>query len=393
MSTVEPVSDASQTPPAAATPTRDRLDALDGLRAVAALYVLLYHYTFCWTPAGRCDNLIAYGDKLAFIPFISVGFLGVQLFFVISGFVIFMTLERCGSIYEFLVRRAVRLWPPIFVFATFTFIFTHLIGPARLQVGFFEYLLSMLLLPPTHIGKIFGFNWSWVDYVYWTLFVELRFYIFAGVVYFWDRARFLQNWLVFEVSLIIVAALGAVAGSGAILRVTDLLIEPHIAFFSIGVAAYHAFTSRDGPWVRALLAVGLAHGALIVAGMIGPSTRQNVELVLVSSAIAAFAILYGWRFFRFSALEWEPLVYTGRISYGIYLVHQNLGLSLLSLPFFGWGYGLSVLGVAFCAGLAMLLAHLSFKYVEAPSQRYFRNKFLKQKYQPSMKSDGSVRLR
>lgn len=354
-----------------------RLAALDGLRAVAALYVLLYHYTFCWGPAGRCDNLLAYGDQLSFIPLISVGFLGVQLFFIISGFVILLTLERCATLYEFLVRRAIRLWPPIVVFATFTFLFTQAFGPEILKVGFVEYVLSMLLIPPAHIGKMLGASgWSWVDYVYWTLFVEIRFYVLAGALFFIDRKNFARNWLILEVALLVATLGAAAAGIGAVAKLTDLLIEPHIAFFSIGLAAYYAYTDRRTFWVNALVAVGCLHGAWIIAGMIGDSQRQNIELLLVYAGMLTFFYFFAWRRYDMRPLTWRPVASTGRVSYGIYLVHQNLGLSLLSLPFFGWGYGLSVVGVLGCAALAIGLAHLSHRFVEVPSQEYFRSRLL-----------------
>jgi len=78
-------------------PTRIR--ELDSLRGIAAFAVLLFHFTYV-------------NDAHRMAPFgLAAGKYGVELFFVISGFVIFMTLERSGSVRQFAVSRIARLFP------------------------------------------------------------------------------------------------------------------------------------------------------------------------------------------------------------------------------------------------------------------------------------------
>ena len=84
-------------------PDAKRLTNLDGLRGLAALAVLLYHYTSIfprfWPEAEPTGFLVDFG-----------GF-GVHLFFIISGFVILMTLEKRGASRDFIIYRFIRLYP------------------------------------------------------------------------------------------------------------------------------------------------------------------------------------------------------------------------------------------------------------------------------------------
>ena len=82
-----------------------RLQGLDSLRGLAALAVVLYHYTFGYTQVV--------GKHMPGLDLIATdGHFGVYLFFIISGFVIFMTLERSAKAIDFSVSRFARLWPP-----------------------------------------------------------------------------------------------------------------------------------------------------------------------------------------------------------------------------------------------------------------------------------------
>src|ERR1700761_6652753 len=93
------------------TPAHEsRLHGLDALRGLAALAVVLYHYTY------RYASVIHPGLKWAGIN----GHLGVNLFFIISGFVIFLSLERSKNAQDFAVSLFPRLWPAYVVCACFT---------------------------------------------------------------------------------------------------------------------------------------------------------------------------------------------------------------------------------------------------------------------------------
>ena len=148
---------------------------LDPLRFAAALGVAVFHLTF-WSWAGSSTG-VAPGFEhyvaadLQFqsaAPFTWFGWVGVEIFFVISGFVIANSASK-SSPREFLIGRTLRLYPAVWVCATLTFIVLLLFagGSASQFIG--PYLKAMLLIPK-------GLNGQWLDCIYWTLAAEMAFY-------------------------------------------------------------------------------------------------------------------------------------------------------------------------------------------------------------------------
>ena len=139
----------------------DRLVEVDALRGVAALAVVLFHYT------TRFTDLYQPGAQPA-VSFPS-GHYGVNLFFIISGFVIFMTLEKTARPLDFVVSRFSRLFPAYWAAIFLTFSICHLLGLPGKLVSTGTALANLAML-----HGLFGVGH--VDGVYWTLEVELLFY-------------------------------------------------------------------------------------------------------------------------------------------------------------------------------------------------------------------------
>jgi peptidoglycan/LPS O-acetylase OafA/YrhL len=102
---------------------QSRIRFLDGLRGLAIFLVLGFHYTGP-TYAAK----LPYGNSLAWIPVLDHGWIGVYLFFLISGYVIFMTLEKCATAGDFFQRRWLRLFPAMLFASIVIFAFSQLFG-------------------------------------------------------------------------------------------------------------------------------------------------------------------------------------------------------------------------------------------------------------------------
>jgi peptidoglycan/LPS O-acetylase OafA/YrhL len=100
--------------------SKNRFDPLDALRGIAALSVFLFHYT------AKYREFFGhfFSEKLDF----KFGFYGVSLFFIISGFVIFMTVNNVKNTSEFIYRRSLSLYPTFWICLLITFLGVNIGG-------------------------------------------------------------------------------------------------------------------------------------------------------------------------------------------------------------------------------------------------------------------------
>ena len=150
--------------------TTERFVELDALRGIAVMLVLLSHYTWAY------DYHFKILDEHVFhFPY---GDFGVQVFFMISGFVIFMTIEKVDNVKHFAINRFARLYPTywISIFITLAFI---VVFPVP-TLGNYE-LLDIL----KNFTMLQGFlKAQHIDQVYWSLQVELLFYFIIAIIFY-----------------------------------------------------------------------------------------------------------------------------------------------------------------------------------------------------------------
>jgi peptidoglycan/LPS O-acetylase OafA/YrhL len=316
-----------------------RLAELDALRGIAAVLVVLFHYT--WQMRNILPDAVAPAYGLAW------GHYGVELFFAISGFVIFMTLERTKTTADFLVSRFARLFPAYWVGVILTTLGVHLLREPSLMQPPSVVLANFTMLQ----GYLY---WPSVDGAYWSLTVELGFY--ACMLALW-RLGVLRNiewvlvgWFALKLVWFAVPSLPS--------RVGMLLILAYIPYFAIGVAAYRV-RSGARSWMQQLpvLAVGL----LSVICVVPAAERWSEGLVFV----AVLAIFVGLVRGVLGFLNARLFIWLGGISYPLYLIHQNLGYAIIE---HAERVGISVWPAILLALIFSLsAAHLIHVYLEQPA--------------------------
>lgn len=327
------------------TPTRlnaSRLPGLDGLRGVAVLSVALFHYTALY-PSGHTGALIAT------LPF---GFLGVDLFFILSGFVILMTTERSAGLMAFARARTLRLWPVFIACCLFT---GGVIWLADGHGPNLTRLLGNLTMMPLL------FQQEPIDGSYWSLGCEVVFYglialalLKAGL----KAERFCLIWL--AVSAVCLAFENRIPGK------VLFLTEPHFApLFALGMMTNRWYERRAGLESACVAALALLSMAI-------PAPHWGAMLPISGAAYAliaaALAVLVG------SAARmpggpwsWPLLRWCGRISYPLYLLHQMAGYRLIGLLEHA-GVNANV-AVATTLAAGMAVSELMVRLVETPARQ------------------------
>lgn len=280
-------------------PPRGRLTELDALRGIGALCVLVFHYS------TRFHELF---PQAAHVPFsFPGGNYRVLLFFAISGFAIFFTLDRIGSVADFMVNRFARLYPAYLTAMLLTLAIEYLGKASQLLIGPGAILANMTMLQ--------GFAFlPEVDGAYWTLTVEIAFYFCMIGLWKWIGIKLLEPFLLAWL------ALRAVYGFWPDMpeRIVMLFVLRYVPFFIIGILAYRVWAGQRR-WRQQAPYAALA--LLSVAAM------ESWDVTLVACVlIATFAALIAGRL-RLIALR--PLLWMGGISYSFYLIHQHVGFVVM----------------------------------------------------------------
>ncbi|MEL6663294.1 MAG: acyltransferase [Pseudomonadota bacterium] len=377
--TATPVISAAQASPEA------RMEVLDGMRGFAALAVVFFHFFSRWAEPHFTPTLYQHGAALAeFFPIQVGGAFGVRLFFLISGFVIMMTLERSTGLIDFTVRRAGRLWPTMLVCATLSTVIINGSGiahiyenVARYEVTPVEYFSSIFFIPPDLTAGILGIEQAdrprWVEGVYWTLWAEVRFYALIALAYWLSpRAAFLWVWAglqfastTLDISMQVTGGFNGGTAAGMILQ-PDIL-----GWFTLGLVAWKARTLGAHPalvlaGVSAVLALVAGPIVSVSAGDVGLTDRAARESVLMALIAAPFVLfLMGSRLV--APLAWKPMVAVGLASYPLYLFHERPGMAYLH-----WLNSAGIppwISVFIAIAIAIATALIIHKLVEMPGKR------------------------
>lgn len=313
------------------------------LRFLAALMVTLFHLNQAITPV---DNW--YRNT------INHGWLGVPVFFVISGYCIIASAYHTQDTKQFLIKRFFRIFPPYWISlivvcfsAVFQKIYTGTNSVHNLPYDL-PAVMANITLGTAPLSKIETINW-----VYWSLTCEVAFYLLIAFGMLLNKKYLLH--LMFIITLF--SAFMPKQGYGL------LFFLDHWPAFGIGISIYYYFliSSRKS---------ALNFGLLFAGNIYALYHKHANKPEYLMAALVTLALIYLSNNY---AIKNNFLAKLGQYSYSVYLIHIPVGVFIVALfeneqikttPYLNLIYDLSVF--AFIS----LLAYMMYMMVEKPSMRY-----------------------
>ena len=310
---------------------RSRIESLDVLRGIAALLVAWYHFTNgnpAFIPAGHPLELSG-----------KYGWTGVNIFFVISGFVIPYTLHRSNyklrNYFRFVLKRMIRLDPPFLA----AMVIIIVLGYGSAYVGEHPYHVTavQVLLHFGYINVFFGYDW--LSPVFWTLAIEFQYYLMMGLIFPVIMNNFRSRLLI----LLLLSCLAFIPSTSFIFH--------YLFCFLLGITTFHYWSGVIQRKQFIILVVLFGIGCWLTVGEAAAAASLLTVLIIPSMRISHPVL----RFF-------------GTISYSVYLLHVTIGGKVLNLSLrFSYGKGW-VLLASFTATL--VAAYLLYRLIEKPSQKW-----------------------
>ena len=343
-----------------------RIAFLDGLRGLAILGVVFFHGYVRWA------KVMPFGEEFAETPFLAFGWLGVNLFFLISGFVVLLTLEKCTSFFVFMGRRWLRLFPAmliclVLVFLTAPIFVERPLGPVSLR----DLLPGLTFIDPYFWKLLIGSPQGMAEGVLWSIFIEVKFYCIAGLVYFYFGKRYLLHalLLLFLISIIATVSPSWLPHSfnKVMQNISWVFAAEYYGWFSAGVLYYLYF---QYPTRKALAYAFIVAIAAALRTELGNFENSIAAIFLVLFFSATISTDFLKKFFAN-----RIFVFVGSVSYPLYLLHENilvssvikLGIAFPNIP----AFMIPLIPIFFLISLSALIAF----YFERKLRSGLRNLF------------------
>ncbi|MFD7104784.1 acyltransferase family protein [Streptomyces celluloflavus] len=336
----------------------NRLAALDALRLLAALMVVFYHYVALARPWGHAtDTIFPTAHRAA-----QYGWLGVEVFFLISGFVICMSVWG-RTLGEFAVSRVSRLFPAYWAGILLTVAVVKTWPEVTSIRGWNAVITNLTMLQG-------GNNTPNVDPVHWTLFVELKFYLIVAVVVLFG--------VTYRNCLILCGVWTAAAALAPVLKtplLTAFAMPQYAPFFIAGIAFYLMRRHRPNAVLWAIVILQLLLAQRYIPYRLATSVGKAAAEALPTwparvVIITAFALVGAIALGACDRIRWKWLTTAGALTYPLYLIHLNIGMTLIH--HFRNRIPAPVL-VASVTALMLLTAWLIHRIVERPLGKWLRD--------------------
>lgn len=273
-----------------------RIYELDVFRGLAAISVVLFHYT------TKYSEIYDSYDTNSLFNF-SYGHYGVQLFFIISGFVIFMTINKIKTGLDFVYKRFIRLYPIFWICLIITFFITTNIAPI-FRRSTSDLLWNFTMAPTLFLKPL-------IDGAYWSLLPELLFYVFIFGIY---QLKLINK---FTIIGFLWLSLTLFNHFFKIQYFNVLLNLDYSHLFLMGINFYLIYIGKFN-YVTIIQLISCLLVSFVIDELI-------LTLLIVFYFILFWAMIKG----NLRVICISPLIILGEISYSLYLLHQNIGYTII----------------------------------------------------------------
>ena len=347
-----------------------RIQFLDGFRGLAILLVVIFHAYVQW------PGHYPYGSDYANIPVIKLGWLGVQLFFLLSGFVIFMTLDKTETFRVFVYKRWLRLFPAMLIASLLIYSTLPIFHerPDGIPPNMLSLLPGLTFTLPSWWSKLVGFDIPLLESAFWSLYVEFKFYIIAGATYFILGRKFLIPVLVALFVFWIIIFFLSTSVEHQFLHIlktiSNALSLKHFGWFAAGAMFYSYFQTQKNSWFYAGIVLMVLSSLVVRIDALGFDYEVIIGALLIS---ALFAVSFKSSLLQ-NLLQSKVLVFIGFISYPLYLIHEN-AMTAIIIKMADWAPWLHPFLYPYPAILFLVItAYIIAKYLEPRLSSLFRLK-------------------
>lgn len=334
-----------------------RVEALDLLRLAAVLGVVLYHFGF-WGPTSNGIPQAAIPSLAAFAKY---GFLGVPVFFIISGFVIAYSAEGRTAT-GFAIARFSRIYPTFVFCMTLTFLAILFLGQPHFDATWAQWFANLIIAAP-------AFGQAYMDTSYWSLVIEVMFYAWVAVLI---AAGLFPR----RIDAIILIWLGITFANELTidaLWAEKLFLADDSGFFAVGLLIYEFYRGRRGAMLYSMLAISIGTAvfqALHKLVKLAPHTGGVFdEWIVAAICLGSVAVIFTATQVRRVPLPAGLTLALGGLTYPLYLLHMQFGYVLFEHQAPAKAVPL-VVAIIFAM---TLLAWAVWRYVERPAQRWTRD--------------------
>jgi peptidoglycan/LPS O-acetylase OafA/YrhL len=364
---------------------------LQCLRGIAILLVAVFHFTWRWQDFYPWGKYVS--DSWFFVMTN-----GVQLFFMISGWVIYATLIRTGSFFKFVKNRMIRLAVPLFLIAPLLYLFQKMFPVEPFKEVFpSQILTSISMINPSYFLFFFDIKTDWITGVQWTLTYEITFYLLSSFVFYKISQKHVFEFMLGMTNFILIANylylyLNNQIGQGYYVKdvnspSVEYVIQQsgllHLSWFVLGMWFFKFSSNRRSKKVLVYL-VNLIFLCAWDISQGRVAFSQPKQTMFAIAMLALFVIF----FFRLKAQSSKPFLKSiaqileslGNVSYEFYLLHEIVGVTLLlSLSKITFIYLHPEIYPFLIFLVLITLYAASFainKLYSEPTQRYLKTKFV-----------------